>query len=279
MNVLALVQRRRTRLLLICVAVLSLLMYSYARATDGTGRAASHHRYTGAELVQGIVFLDGPAARAIWSADVLAKFKDEIAKPAPERTQLFAALTRDHAFLATFAAEMQSGSPVQVRRGLTGLSEHLRAAFKETYGAERLAAADRVSKRFATNMRRLTGSPDYSGGRALPDFNDTARTPRAATGSTPLTPSNGDGTGSFIFSTSSFFITTSEFINTFSVLTYDQELATVIVVVLAVIIVLFIALTIVYPPVVVEGRRYSSGLEQFRQEQLIATLARNLAVS
>jgi hypothetical protein len=279
MSAIAFVRRRRSPLLLVVITAISLLMYSYARAADGTGRAvATRHRFTGAELVDGLVFLNGPAARVIWSPDLLTQFKDDINRQSPERSRVRADLTSDPAFLATFADEMQSGSPIRVHRAISGLGTRLRAAFAAVYGADRLAATDRVAKRYAGDMRRLTGSPDYGSGKRLRDFGDSAPG-TASTGATAhaTTPSSGDGNGSFIFSSGTYFISSSVFISTYQILTYDEDLGSVIVVLLAVILLLFIMFTLVYP-VVVASRQYSAGLEQFRQEQFIATLARQLAV-
>lgn len=265
-------RRRPTRLVLAAVvAVTSLLMYDYARAS-GVGRPAP--RFSGAELTRGLVFMEGAAAPYIWGSELLAELAPHLARPVPHEAELFALLTDDPGVTSAFAADMQSGSPIRVGRALRNLGERLQDALAVIHGAERMAALHRASEEFVTRARRLLGNPDFASGTPLRDFSDLSAS-GGWSGGEAARPRVPDVVSQSLLV---FFRSTNVFVdfNVFSTVDTVIKLYVlgVLGVALAAIVILFIFLFVVIPPVP-EGRS-SEGTERFLNEEFLARLAREL---
>jgi len=123
-------QRFRRSLIPLALAVAVGIGFAVWRA--GSSQAAEVPRLKAGEIIDAVLFNDGPAARYLtglrrgptsWDEE-LRKLQQEIK----------AAVEKDPAFAATFVAQMQSGNPVYTARAMSSVGVIVRRELDEMYG-------------------------------------------------------------------------------------------------------------------------------------------------
>ncbi|WP_412538041.1 hypothetical protein R8Z50_19490 [Longispora sp. K20-0274] len=120
-----------------------------AASQAGTASAAPGTQWTATQIADGLLFHDGPVARALHRAPVALTTDQRDNKVRIDR-----AIAADPAWSATFVREMRSGDPRQVNQGLTDLAV--------VAGVTRTAPTQQTSTSYNFNGPRLVHADDMS---------------------------------------------------------------------------------------------------------------------
>ncbi|GIG62092.1 hypothetical protein Lfu02_64640 [Longispora fulva] len=143
----------------VAVGLTAAVGLTLAAAQAGTASAAPSTRWTAAQIADGLLFNDGPAARALaglhraptaWTAEL----RDA-------RVRIDRAVSADPAWSATFVREMRSGDPRQVAQGLADLGDVARQVLDARSGSAGVSAAvSYTNQSWANNQMARMG--DFS---------------------------------------------------------------------------------------------------------------------